>query len=206
MRSGWTGGGALAIMDEGENLALAVHQRQEGAFERLVEQFERSLFNYVNRLLQSPQDAQEVVQDAFLRAHDALTRRYDGVRAAELALKPWLFRIARNLSFNRRRGSKSRVDEPLTAFDDGRIGPLVPEGSVSSGLEKEQERAALDRAIAALPPDARELIVLRFMEEMPYAEMARCTGLNESALRGRVFRSLKLLREALSREEVTHAV
>jgi RNA polymerase sigma-70 factor (ECF subfamily) len=135
-----------------------------------------------------------------------LTRRYDAARVKTLALKPWLFRIVRNLCFNKRRGSKSRLDEPLSTFDDGRIGPLVPACSVSAAAEERQERAALERALSALPRESRELIVLRFMEEMSYADISRTVGVDESALRGRVFRSLKLLREALSSNEVAHAM
>jgi RNA polymerase sigma-70 factor (ECF subfamily) len=187
-----------------ESLALAVHQCAPGAFDRLVGRYEGSLFNYANRILGNAFDAQEVVQDAFLRAHDAMTRQYDARRVAELALKPWLFRIVRNLSLNKRRGGLSKLDEPLASFDDGRIGPLVPACSVSAAVEREQERAALDRALASLPDESRELIVLRFMEEMSYAEMAEIVGQGEAALRGRVFRSLKMLREALEKGEVRH--
>lgn len=191
---------------EDENLALGVHRLDPGAFDRLVDLYEPSLFNYAERILGNAFDAQEVVQDAFLRAHDALTRRYDETRVAELALKPWLFRIVRNLAFNKRRGGASRLTEPLTAFDDGRIGPLVPACSVSAGLEKQQEKEALERAMARLPEESRELIVLRFMEEMSYAEIADVVGHGEAVLRGRVFRSLKMLREALAESEVHHAV
>lgn len=187
-----------------ENLALGVRQCTPGAFDRLVDRYEQSLFNYANRILGNAFDAQEVVQDAFLRAHDSITRKYDAARVAELALKPWLFRIVRNLSFNKKRGGATKLDEPLTAFDDGRIGPLVPACTVSSGIERQQEREALDQAIACLPDESRELIVLRFMEEMSYAEMAGIVGQSESALRGRVFRSLKMLREALAESEVHH--
>lgn len=187
-----------------EGLALGVRQCTPGAFDRLVDRYEQSLFNYANRILGNAFDAQEVVQDAFLRAHDAITRKYDATRVAELALKPWLFRIVRNLSFNKRRGVSTKLDEPLTAFDDGRIGPLVPACSVSEGIEKREEREALDQAIASLPEESRELIVLRFMEEMTYAEMAGIVGQGEAALRGRVFRSLKMLREALAGSEVHH--
>ncbi|MGA7614234.1 MAG: sigma-70 family RNA polymerase sigma factor [Thermoanaerobaculia bacterium] len=188
------------------DLALAVHRREPGSFERLVERFEASLFNYAHRILGNPFDAQEVVQDAFLRAHDALTRRYESSRAAELALRPWLFRIARNLCFNKRRGRKTKLDEPLSSFDDSRIGPLVPPSSVGAALEARQEKEALDRALATLPAESRELIILRFMEEMSYAEISKTLGAEETVLRGRVFRSLKLLRQALDRSEVTHAV
>lgn len=193
----------MPTIDDG-SLALAVHRCSPGALDRLVERYEPSLFNYANRILGNTFDAQEVVQDAFLRAHDALTRQYDEGRVVELNLKPWLFRIARNLAFNKRRGRSSALDEPLASFDDGRIGPLVPECSVSEGIEREQERAALDRALASLPEESRELIVLRFMEEMSYAEMAGIIGQGEAALRGRVFRSLKMLREALGESEVRH--
>jgi len=189
-----------------ENLALGVHRCSPGAFDRLVEQYEASLFNYANRILGNAFDAQEVVQDAFLRAHDAITRQYESERVAELNLRPWLFRIVRNLSFNRRRGGAGKLDAPLASFDDGRIGPLVPACTVSAGIEREQEKEALDRAIAKLPEESRELIVLRFMEEMSYAEMAGIVGQGEAALRGRVFRSLKMLREALAESEVRHEV
>lgn len=192
--------------DRDVDLALAVHQRKSGAFERLVEQFETRLFNYAERILGNRFDAQEVVQDTFLRAHEALTRQYDAARVSELTLKPWLFRIARNLCFNKRRGKKSRLDEPLASFDDGRIGPLVPSTSVTAAVEQKQERAALERALELLPAESRELIVLRFMEEMSYADISKTTGIDEAALRGRVFRSLKLLRDALSHREVSHAM
>ena len=191
---------------EGENFALAVHRRDDGAFDRFVEQFESALFNYSEHILGNAFDAQEVVQDTFMRAHEALTRQYDAKRVEDLAVKPWLFRIARNLCFNKRRGKKSKLDEPLASFDDGRIGPLVPAHSVTAGVEEKQERAALERALLLLPPESRELIVLRFMEEMSYADISKTVGLDESALRGRVFRSLKLLREALSSNEVSHAM
>jgi RNA polymerase sigma-70 factor, ECF subfamily len=65
---------------------------------------------------------------------------------------------------------------------------------------------ALRRAIARVPVEARELIVLRFIEEMSYADIARTVGGTEASLRGKVFRSLKLVREALERKEISHAL
>lgn len=185
---------------------MAVHRHDHGAFDRLVQEFEPSLFNFAQRLLQNAFDAQEVVQDAFMRAHKALTRQYSESRCRELALRPWLFRIVRNLCYNKRRGKSNELERPLAAFDDSRIGPLVPEKSVTSDFDKKEEVAELDRAIAKLPPEVRELIVLRFMEEMPYADISKATGLNESVLRGKVFRSLKLLRQALTPRGVAHAM
>lgn len=90
-----------------------------------------------------------------------------------------------------------RLEQPLETFDDGRLGPFVHlEGSA---LERKEELELLRRAMSLLPVDARELIVLRFMEEMSYAEIAKTVGTSEAALRGKVFRSLKLLRDALEK-------
>jgi RNA polymerase sigma-70 factor (ECF subfamily) len=197
MKNSWTGGEATsqAAGDGGENLAVAVHRCVPGAFERLIQRFEQPLFGYAHGILQNVFDAQEVVQDAMLRAHRALTRQYDEARCADLALRPWLFRTVRNLSLNKRRSKRSSLEQPLETFDDGRLGPFV--NLEGSELERKQDAELLRRAMALLPVDARELIVLRFMEEMSYGEIAKTVGASEAALRGKVFRSLKLLRDAL---------
>jgi RNA polymerase sigma-70 factor, ECF subfamily len=206
MKNSWTGGeAARAIGEMGEeSLAVAVHRSEPGALERLIDRFEPALYSYAYGILQNTFDAQEVVQDAILRAHRALTRQYDEPRCAALALRPWLFKTVRNLCLNKRRSKTRALEQPLESFDDGRIGPFVREHG--SELEAQQDAEMLRRAMALLPIDARELIVLRFMEEMSYADIARTVGTTEASLRGKVFRSLKLLREALERKGVAHAV
>ena len=206
MKNSWTGGEARVMVRSEENLALSVHRCQSGAFERLIERFEGPLFNYAYGILQNAFDAQEVVQDALMRAHRALTRQYDEARCATLALRPWLFRTVRNLSLNQRRTKKSAMNRPLDEFDDDRLGPFVAANAIDDDLLRREDEDLLRRAIAMLPVDARELIVLRFMEEMPYADIAKTLGQSEAALRGKVFRALKLLREALEKKGVTHAV
>lgn len=206
MKNSWTGGETASqpVADGGGELAVAVHRCEPGAFERLIQRFERPLFTYADGILQNAFDAQEVVQDALMRAHKALTRQYDEERCAQLALRPWLFRTVRNLSLNKRRSKRTSLEQPLESFDDGRLGPFVHlEGSE---LERKEEIELLRRAMALLPVDARELIVLRFMEEMPYAEIAKTVGASEAALRGKVFRSLKLLRDALEQKGVAYAM
>jgi RNA polymerase sigma-70 factor (ECF subfamily) len=196
MKNSWTGGQTACLRETAEeNLAVAVHRGEPGALERLIDRFEPALYGYAHGILQNTFDAQEVVQDAILRAHRALTRQYDEARCAALALRPWLFRTVRNLCLNKRRSKTRALEQPLESFDDGRIGPFVREHG--SELEREQDAAMLRKAMAALPVDARELIVLRFMEEMSYADIAKTVGTSEAALRGKVFRSLKLLRDAL---------
>jgi len=206
MKNSWTGGAVTSRTSEepADTLALSVHRCEPGAFERLIDRFEKPLFTYAHGILQNDFDAQEVVQDAMMRAHRALTRQYDEARCRALALRPWLFRTVRNLCLNKRRSKRSSLEQPLESFDDGRLGPFVHlEGS---DLERKQEVELLRGAMSLLPVDARELIVLRFMEEMSYAEIAKTVGTSEAALRGKVFRSLRLLRDALEQKGVAYAM
>ena len=205
MKNSWTGGEAAFVMERvEENLALAVHRCEPGAFERLIERYEDPLVGYAHGILQNVHDAQEVVQDALVRAHRALSKQYDASRCASLALRPWLFRAVRNLCLNKRRSRGRALERSLSEFDDGRVGPFVRvEGNE---FERREEIDLLRRAMGLLPVEARELIVLRFIEEMSYAEIARTVGSTEASLRGKVFRSLKLLREALEKKGVTHAM
>lgn len=205
MKNSWTGGEAALLTEPAEeNLAVAVHRCQPGALERLIEKFESALYGYAFGILQNAFDAQEVVQDAMLRAHRALTRQYDEARCADLALRPWLFKMTRNLCLNKRRSKTRALEQPLESFDDGRLGPFVREHG--DDVERRQDADLLRRAMSLLPVEARELIVLRFMEEMSYSDIARTVGATEASLRGKVFRSLKLLRDALEKKGVTHAV
>ncbi len=204
MKNSWTGGEAR-VMETADDLALSVHRCQSGAFEQLIDHFQGPLFNYAHGILQNTFDAQEVVQDALLRAHKALTKQYDEERVAALALRPWLFRTVRNLSLNKRRSRRGALDQPLTDFDDNRLGPFIVHAA-DSEFARREDTEMLRATIALLPIEARELIVLRFIEEMSYAEIAKTVGTTEAALRGKVFRALKLLREALEKKGVTHAM
>ncbi len=207
VRSSWTGGETLsASRGDGTPLALAVQRREERAFERLVKTFEKPLYNYAYRILSDPEDAREVVQDTFLRAHRALTRRYSGDQCRALALKPWLFRIARNQSYNKRRGKRFAMEEPLDEAARDERPQAGADLAILCRIEHKQELERLNRAISRLPRESRELVFLRFIEEMPYAEISKTTGAGEASLRGKVFRSLKRLRHELEKEETTHAV
>src|SRR4029077_3390102 len=122
MKNSWTG---EAVPAPDENLAVAVHRSDPGAFERLIDRFESPLDSNAHGIMQNAFDAQEVVQDAMMRARRALTRQYDEARCASLALRPWLFRTVRNLCLNKRRSKRDRLEQPLEEFDDGRMGPFV---------------------------------------------------------------------------------
>lgn len=186
-------------------LALAVREGRDGALERLVRGHQDELFAYAAGMLRDEADAQEVVQDAFLRAHDALVRRYDDDRCRALRLRPWLFRIVRNLALNRIRSRRAGI-EPLPDSAGWHAPALAVPPASEAALDAEDARRALERALASLGREAREIVTLRFTLDLSYAEIAGMLGVTEAAARGKVFRALERLRRRLPAEEVSDAV
>lgn len=184
-------------IEESRNLAQAVHRDSDGAVEELVRTYQDRLFGYALRLLQNPFDAQEVTQDALLRAYRSLAFEYDEERCRTLALGPWLFRITRNLVLNRLRHKRSRREDPLPEVGSEQGDPFHYVSDPSMELQSMQRQASLERALRRLGNKDRDLILLRFVEGMAYAEIATVGRMTESAARGKVFRALRKLRVLL---------
>jgi RNA polymerase sigma-70 factor (ECF subfamily) len=192
--------------ESGGTLAVAVHRGERDAVARLVGAYQDALFSYVLGLLRDPTDAQEVTQDAFLRAYRALASQYDEERCRTLNLRPWLLRIGRNLAYNRLRQRRMAATEPLPE-PDGYHEPSLRSPSPSDGNRATREELAeLESALARLSRAAREVVQLRFIDGLSYAEIATILGSSESSVRGKVFRALAQLRARLTEREITHAL
>ncbi len=177
------------------NLAWDVRLDREGAVENLVRAYQDRLFGYALRLLKNPHDAQEVVQDALLRAYRHLAFQCDEEWCRNLALTPWLFRITRNLAFNRLRKARGRPAN-LEDFDGAAASRLSP----GQSLPTVEGRVWLEGALARLETGERDLVALRFVEGLSYREIAEVTGGGEASARGKLFRVLKKLRVILDEE------
>ena len=150
------------------------------AFAVLVDRYHDRLTRYANHLLQNRADAEEVVQDTFVRAFRALPRYEEREQ-----LSAWLLRILVNRC--RTVAAKRRVFEPLEAADY----EFDPGEDVADRLAVRDELA---RAMAQLPDDQREALALRFGEDLSFDEMAALTGTGVSALKMRVKRAVDRLR------------
>ena len=180
-------------------LALAVHDGDRGAVDTIVATYQDQMFGYAYRLLNNREDAQEVTQDTFIRAYQTLRSRYTPEQCATLALRPWLFRITRNLALNRRRGGRTAAG---ASDQTDRLESIPDRGrSPHQCLEEEDDRRRLEAALKKLSRQNREIIVLRFIEECSYAEIAVVVGANEASVRGSAFRALRRLRAILSEQE-----
>jgi RNA polymerase sigma-70 factor (ECF subfamily) len=197
---------ALRADASGAELALAVRAGRAGALEAMIRAHQDALFGYVRAMLGDADEAEEAVQDAFVRAHRALTTRYDEARTRELDLRAWLFRIARNAALNRLRSLRRAAAAALPDGDSWHETALrvVPDGPAE--VESRERAEFLGSALAQLDASDRELLQLRFIEGLAYAEITELAGGTEAAVRGKVFRALQRLRGLLPAEEVTHAV
>lgn len=157
------------------------------AYARLVDRHYDRCARIAQRILGNREDAEEAIQDAFLRAFRALGSYEDRER-----FSAWLTRIL----VNQCRTVRARVDKREAVFSDldVRDAELFAQPALA-----EQDWPDLDHALAQLPPDQREAIVLRYADDLTYEEMSRITGAGESALKMRVQRAFARLR-ALLRE------
>src|SRR6185369_939386 len=100
-------------------LEAALAEDLEGSFERLVREYQDRLYSFAHRLAGNPQDAEEIAQDAFVRAYRAM-KTYPAERIRSLSLKAWLYQITLNVARNRFRGKRPRHVSIDARDGDGR--------------------------------------------------------------------------------------
>jgi RNA polymerase sigma-70 factor, ECF subfamily len=161
----------------------------------LVRRYRSRFSRYALHMLGNREDAEEALQDAFVRAWRALARCRDAER-----FDAWLFRILANRC--RTRGSRRRRYEATFVRDERAIEHALDERSTASREGESELSAHLNRALAQLDPDHREAFLLKYVEELSYEEMTELTDVGVSALKMRVKRAADRLRDLL--EEGVH--
>lgn len=158
------------------------------AFSLLVDRYHPRALKVATAVLGDPDDAEDAVQEAFVRVYRALASYTERERFGA-----WLMRIVINQSRTRatRRRRWSSAGTHLDGIDT-LADPAAPPGDALS------QREELAHALAQLGADQREAVVLRFAEELSYEEMAAVTGVGVSALKMRVQRACARLRSLLS--------
>jgi RNA polymerase sigma-70 factor (ECF subfamily) len=166
------------------------------AFPKLVDDYQDALYRFALRLTANPQDAEDIAQDAFVRAYRWLEAH--GFRSVDT--KPWLYRVTLNVFRNR--VGKARL--ATAALEHALELPDGPAEQPSALAERGETRAELAQVLARLPLRYREAIVLRHVEELTYPEMAAVLKRPQGTIKSDVHRGLELLRAALApvREEV----
>lgn len=159
------------------------------AFELLMRRNNARVFRAVRAILRSDADAEDVMQEAYVRAFEHLGS-YEG----RASFASWLVRIAVNEALQRSR--RARQLSPLD--DNEEVLSMPATGSTPEQRTSDGElREVLERAIGELPEDFRLVFVLRAVEQMPVAEIAACLELREETVKTRFFRARQRLRQAL---------
>jgi RNA polymerase sigma-70 factor (ECF subfamily) len=185
-------------MDTDVALAARLAKDVEAAFPSLVEGHQDRLYTIALRLLGDRRDAEEVAQDALVRAFRAM-QGYPRDRVAALRLRPWLASITVNLARNKRRRHDDRQPpnqlEPMldAGFDLATDAHTAP-APTADRRETQRELAA---ALLTLSPAVRAAVVLRHVDGLSVAETAEALGRPEGTVKAQVFRGLRELRLAL---------
>jgi len=180
-------------------LAKLAVLRDTQAIRAITTKNNQRLFRTAWSVLGNHSDAEDVVQQAYLKAFNSLDR-YEG----EASLATWLTRITLNTALDCKRALERRraalAEQDVSMIEDHRALQKTNEGS-GALPEHELVRAELARylkaAVANLPEDFRLIFVLREMEGMSVRDTAEATGLPEATVKTRLFRARKLLRKAL---------
>lgn len=166
------------------------------AFRVLVERHSHSVFRLAFRMTGNEQDAEDVVQETFLRSYKQL-HRFDG----RAAFGTWLYRICANCSLDLIRARKSRKEQQTSVSDEESLHWLdrlaSPEPSPERLSESEQIAGLLEPALKRLTEMERAAFVLRHYEGCGIEEIARTLGVESNAAKHSVFRAVQKLRRAL---------
>lgn len=190
-------------MPKTDGLAGELARDVDGSFERLVRTFQDRLFSFALRLTGNREDAEEVAQDAFVRAYRAL-RAYPEDRIRTLALQAWLYRIALNVGRNKLRRKRVRVVsiDGDGSDDEGTRGarevPDDPDSRPDSRFEHAERRADIASLVATLPERYRSALILRYVEGLRLEEVATVLEQPLGTVKSNVHRAVNQLRRAIS--------
>lgn len=177
-----------------EQLVRKSQDDDERAFGELVSRYESKVYSLALKMLRNPEDAEDVLQDTFLRA-------YRGIKSfkGNSTFSTWIYRITANSALMRLR----KRQLPTVSIDDAdereapiNIADWAP-GPVEQMLNQETQ-AAMTEAIEALPPEFRQVFVLRDVEELSNAEVAEILDLSVAAVKSRLHRARLKVRNRLA--------
>ncbi|MCM2254375.1 MAG: sigma-70 family RNA polymerase sigma factor [Vicinamibacteria bacterium] len=183
-----------------EELVAAVQGGDSSAFDELVRRWERRIRGAVYRVVGSEEEARDVTQEAFLKAFRGLA----GFKS-EARFSSWLYQIALNLSRDKLRRRKLRNHASLDAMEeDGHASPALVSRAPDAHAQFQRNDLArrVAAAVAALPDDQREVIVLKEYQDLTFVEIAEVLELPVSTVKTRLYRGLTLLRERLEQQGV----
>ena len=187
-------------------LVLAAQQEDSQAFELLVSALERKVYALARSLVGNDSDAQDVVQDIFIKLYLNINRFH-----WESSFTTWFYRLAKNTAIDFIRHRKRHETHSLDAMyptEEGEMQQEIADTAPLPAEEQEKQELAdlVARSMQALPEDQRTILVLRDMLDTSYEEIAKQLDCPLGTVKSRIFRARAALRERiLTEEEQYHA-
>lgn len=167
-------------------------------FEKLVTAYEKNVYSLALRMVGDPEDAADMTQETFIKAYRSLSS-FRG----DSKFSSWLYRIASNVCLDFLRSRSRHPQVSLSSSDeDGRTTFELPDMSRNpeEQLMKKLSMEAVRRGLEQLPEQQRQILVLRELGGLSYAELARILGIEEGTVKSRIFRARKRLCALLLRD------
>src|SRR5580704_10296591 len=167
-------------------------------FESIVDEYQRRLYGFALRMTGNREDAEEIVQDAFVRAFRALGKMNEEQRA-ELRLQPWLYTITLNVTRNRLRSKRptnvalDALADPDALLNETQEGPDQPEAII----DRAADMVLVEQALLQLPMHLRAAATLRFIEGRSHPEIAEILNQPIGTVKSHVHRAVRILRRVL---------
>lgn len=185
-----------------EDLVLALGAGDTHSLGVLVARWERPLYSFAYRLLTKREDARDVCQETFLRVLKKADRFKKGAR-----FSTWMYQIALNLCRDhmrkKRRWGLLIADTPAPGTNEATdLDRFASSDDPSAGVERREHREIVSRALSRIPPEQREVLILKEFEGLRFREIADILGCPESTVKSRMYYGLSGLRTALTREGV----
>jgi RNA polymerase sigma-70 factor (ECF subfamily) len=187
-----------------QDLVARFKSGDAAAFDTMVERYWGRIYSMVNQLLRNSQDAEEVTQDAFIRAHRGL-----GNFRGDSSFSTWLYQIATNLARNRywywwrrRRDQSISFDAPLGGDSDMTLADVIPaEVETPDDITVTQEFVSnIGRGMEKLGRKHREILILRNVKNLSYEEIAAILGISIGTVKSRIARARDSLRSKMGED------
>ena len=182
-----------ATIDRSEHERSRVERSHDTALESLVREHSRLVYRIAYAVVRSHHDAEDATQETFLRV-----LRYSSKLDAVEDPKTWLARIAWRVAVDRNKQHGRRREIPLENPGQPPMDVASSETAADERVQGVQVGAVLEKLIEALPEKLRQPLILSTIEEMSPREVAAVLGINEAAVRSRVFRARQILKEKLT--------
>ena len=170
-----------------EEVMLQVRDGAPAKLRILFERYQLPLFNFYCRTIGDRSVSADLVQEVFYRI-----LKYRHTYRPGIPFRTWMYRIARNARFDRMKKSATQTSLPLE--------PRQPADPADS-LQQQQQTALLHQALMKLPPEKREVLVLSRFQDLDHREISQLLGCEVGAVKVRIFRALRELREILHQLE-----